>query len=69
MMFLNAGIVFLIHLSIHIPLQASKIKEIVEYNNVGFPANPQQKSPEATRTVFVARLMDQVMYRYNSGSV
>ena len=67
MMFLNAGIVFLIHLSMHIPLQA-KIKEIVEYNNVGFPGNPQKKSPEVTRTVFVARLMDQVMYRYG-GSV
>ena len=53
------------HLSI-LPLQASKTKEFVKSIVLTSPAAPHQVTVKAARTVFVARLMDQVMYRYSS---
>ena len=62
-MFLNAGFVFLyVYLSI-LPLQASKMKEVVKSINVDVPSQVMIK---AAKTVFVTRLMDQVMYHYSS---
>ena len=49
-----------------LPLQASKTKEFVKSIMLTSPQVPSQVTVKATRTVFAARSMDQVIYRYSS---
>ena len=62
-MFLNAGIVFLMGLSIHTPTTSLQNKRDCEVDNVDVPSQVMVK---AARTDFVARLLNQIMYCYSS---